>query len=28
MYNFGYNYKDVRKIAEEIEKLAKKLPEH
>ncbi|SRR6266568_1453847 len=27
MYNFGVNYKDVRTIAEEIEKLAKKLPD-
>ena len=27
MYNFGYNYKDVRTIADEIEKLAKRLPD-
>jgi hypothetical protein len=27
MYNFGYNYKDVRTIADEIETLAKRLPD-
>jgi len=27
MYNFGYSYKDVRTIADEIEKLAKNLPD-
>ena len=27
MFNFGYNYRDVRTIADEIEKLANKLPD-